>query len=87
MAANQHEKIAVAYMVGTSLSLGFAGALMAKFGTAGAAAALLCIDAGMAWLVLHVALRQLADTPAEFASAMFSVPNLAFLRNMRGDLA
>lgn len=87
MAANQHEKIAVAYMVGTSLSLGFAWSLMAKFGTAGAAAALLCIDAGMAWLVLHVALRQLADTPAEFASAMFSVPNLAFLRNMRGDLA
>jgi len=88
MAANQHEKIAVAYMIATVLSLGFAWALMKKFGIAGAATALLCIDAVMVWLVLRVALRQLFDTPGEFATSMLSVPELRPLwRRMRGDFA
>ncbi len=88
MAANQHEKIALAYMIGTLLSLGFAWPLMKRFGIAGAATALLCIDAAMVWLVLRVALRQLLDTPRAFTSSMLSVPSLGPLwRRMRGDFA
>jgi O-antigen/teichoic acid export membrane protein len=79
MASNQHEKIAVGYIIGTSLSLALAWALLKPFGTAGAAIALLVIDCSMVWLVLRVALRQLSDEPGPFARSMLSMPNFGFL--------
>jgi O-antigen/teichoic acid export membrane protein len=88
MASNQHQKIAFGYMVGTLLSLGLALALMKHFGMVGAAVALLCIDCSMVWLVLRVALRQLSDTPGQFASSMLSIPDLGpMFRRAKGELA
>jgi O-antigen/teichoic acid export membrane protein len=75
MASNQHEKIAVAYMVGTFLSLCTAYGLMKVISMAGAAMALLCIDACMLLLVLHVSLGLLSDTRREFAYSLLRVPN------------
>ena len=86
MASNQHEKIAVSYLIGTSLSLGIAWALMKPFGMAGAATALLFIDCSMVWLVLRVALRQLSDTPRAFAGSMLSIPNFGpLLRRAKNE--
>jgi O-antigen/teichoic acid export membrane protein len=88
LASNQHEKMAIAYVIGTSISLGLAWALMKPFGTAGAAASLLCIDLSMAWIVIRVALRLVADTPGGFLASMFTVPNLGgFLRREKGNAA
>ena len=88
LASNQHEKIAVAYMTGTLLSLGVAWISMRRFGPAGAAAALLCIDAAMFWLVLRIALSQLSDTPGEFAVSMLSIPKFGtLLQRLKGGLA
>lgn len=86
MASNQHEKIAVGYIIGTSLSLTLAWALLKPFGTAGAAIALLVIDCSMVWLVLRVALRQLSDSPGPFARSMLSMPNFGLLiRYVKGE--
>lgn len=88
MASNRHQKVALAYMIGAFLSLGLALPLMKAFGTAGAAAALLCIDCSMVWLVLRTALVQLSDTLGGFATSMLSLPTLGFLpRRAKGGVA
>lgn len=79
MASNQHEKIAVGFLIGTSLSIGLAWMLLKPFGTAGAAIALLVIDCSMVWLVLRVALRQLSDTAGQFARSMLTMPDFGLL--------
>jgi len=86
MASNQHEKIALGYIIGTSMSLALAWVLLKPLGTAGAAIALLVIDCSMLWLVLHVTLRQLSDSPVLFAKSMLSMPDFGFLiRYAKGE--
>jgi O-antigen/teichoic acid export membrane protein len=88
MATNQHHTIAVAYTVGTMSSLGLAWLLMHRFGLAGAATALLCIDAAMIGVVLRSSLQLLSDTPGEFAASMLALPRLGpILQVLRGDSA
>jgi len=88
MATNRHHTIAVAYMAGTMFSLGLAWLLMHRFGIAGAAAALLCIDAAMIGVVLRSALQLLSDTPGEFGASMLALPRLGpILQVLRGDSA
>ena len=88
MASNQHQKIASAYMIGTLLSLGLALPLMRAFGITGAAAALLCIDCSMVWLVLRTALTQLSDTFGGFARSMLMLPIFGPLpRRVKGGVA
>jgi O-antigen/teichoic acid export membrane protein len=87
MASNQHEKIALGYMIGTLASLALAWPLMKPFGMAGAAAALLFIDAIMVWIVLRVTLQQLSETPGRFAMSLLSVPDLSpLLRRAKGTI-
>jgi O-antigen/teichoic acid export membrane protein len=76
MSTNAHRPMALAYLGGTAVSLGLAWVLAGSFGIAGAALALLLIDAWMSWLVLRAALRQTEDTLTGFVSYMFGVRRL-----------
>jgi len=73
MSTNAHRPMALAYLGGTAVSLGLAWVLAGSFGIAGAALALLLIDAWMSWLVLRAALRQTKDTLTGFMSYVFGV--------------
>jgi O-antigen/teichoic acid export membrane protein len=71
MAANSHHRMAFLYLALTLASLCCAWSLVHRYGTLGAALALLLIDLGMLWVVLRAALDQLQDTTADFARAIF----------------
>jgi len=76
MSTNVHQRMALAYLAGTSFSLALAWVLIHPYGNLGAALSLLASEAWMCWFVLPMALRQVDDTAAEFVSAMFRVPRL-----------
>ena len=72
-ATNQHQRMAVAYLLGTATALLLSVPLSSEIGLAGAALALLAIDAAMVAFVFPAALRVVQDTPGEFLRALLDV--------------
>jgi O-antigen/teichoic acid export membrane protein len=75
-ATNQHQRVALAYLVITSLSLAPAWVLATHFGLRGVAVALIGGEIFMALIVLRSSLRFLGDTFGSFARSLFSLPSL-----------
>lgn len=73
-ATNQHKRLAVAYLLGTTAALMAAVPLSSAFGLVGAATALLAIDIAMIGYVLPAALRVVDDHPVPFVRALLDVP-------------
>lgn len=76
MSINGHGRVALLYSGVALLSLGVAWALSARFGTAGAAVALLVMDGFMTAYVLRTDLECTMDTPKDFVTSLFRIPSL-----------
>ena len=74
MSTNSHHRVAVMFVVASAVSLVLGKFLLLGIGLPGAAWALLAVGVFMVWLVLQAALRQLQDTPADFAAAILRFP-------------
>ena len=74
MSINGHCRIAATYSIAAGFSLALAWMLVPRFGTTGAAMALLFVDASMTGLVLHTSLRHTWDTVKKFVVALLAVP-------------
>jgi O-antigen/teichoic acid export membrane protein len=72
-ATNRHRRMAVVYLVGTTVALLAAVPLSSTFGLEGAAMALLAIDVAMVAYVFPAALGVVQDTPGAFLRALFDV--------------
>ena len=75
-ATNRHQRVAMVYLIVTSVSLAAAWALTRRFGLRGTAVALIGGELFMAMTVLRASLRFLGDTFGGFARSMFSLPKL-----------
>jgi O-antigen/teichoic acid export membrane protein len=75
-ATNRHQRVALAYLVITSLSLALAWALARSSGLRGVAVALIGGEILMALIVLRSSLRFLDDSFGAFARSLFSLPRL-----------
>jgi O-antigen/teichoic acid export membrane protein len=78
MSTNVHSRMALAYLLGTSLSLALAWVLIHSYGNLGAAVALIAAEVWMCWFVLPIALKQVDDTVYEFLLALFRIPRPSF---------
>jgi O-antigen/teichoic acid export membrane protein len=74
MSTNSHNRLAIAFAAVSLGSLAAGRVLIPLMGVAGAACALLLIDALMVSLVLRTSLRLLHETFADFISALFRLP-------------
>jgi O-antigen/teichoic acid export membrane protein len=74
MSTNSHCRIAIAYSAAAVLSLGLAWVLIPPLGIAGAAIALLAVDALMTGLVLSTALHHAEDTLKAFLAGLAAIP-------------
>ena len=83
-ATNRHKRMAVVYLLGTTLAMFAAIPLSSTFGLVGAAMALLAIDAVMVVYVLPASLRVVQDVPADFLRALLEVPGA--IRSVRSGL-
>jgi O-antigen/teichoic acid export membrane protein len=72
-ATNQHRRMAVVYLSGTTAAVLGAVPLSSTFGLAGAAIALLAIDIAMVAYVFPAALRVIQDAPGGFLRALLDV--------------
>jgi O-antigen/teichoic acid export membrane protein len=72
-ATNRHKRMAVAYLLGTTVAVLAAIPLSAEGGLVGAAVALLAIDVAMVGYVVPAALRVVDDDPASFFRALLDV--------------
>jgi O-antigen/teichoic acid export membrane protein len=75
-ATNRHQKLAVYYIVGTSITIVFTYLLAKRNGLYGAAASLLISEIIMNLYVLPTSLRISHDTFRGFLSSMFTVPSV-----------
>jgi O-antigen/teichoic acid export membrane protein len=73
LATNRHRRLAGVYLGGTAVALLAAVPLSSVFGLAGAAVALLAIDAAMVLYVFPAALRVVEDRPSEFVRALLDL--------------
>jgi len=74
VACNDHQRIAIAYLVGASASIAMAYFFLRHIGLPGAAVALLVIDMAMAWYVLCNSVRIVKDSSWGFLSSLVSIP-------------
>jgi O-antigen/teichoic acid export membrane protein len=74
LSRNRHEGIAIAYLVGTALSIILAPFLMKQLGLSGAAISPLVIDLAMSWYVLKNSLQLLGESTSGFISNLFRAP-------------
>jgi O-antigen/teichoic acid export membrane protein len=72
---NQHQKLAVYYILGTSITIVFTYILAKHYGLYGAAGSLLISEIIMNIYVLPTSLRISHDTFSSFLSSMFTVPS------------
>jgi O-antigen/teichoic acid export membrane protein len=72
-ATNQHKRLAVLYLTGTTAAVVGAVPLSLALGLAGAAMALFAIDMAMVAYVFPAALRVVQDAPGGFLRALFDV--------------
>ena len=75
-ATNSHQRLAVVYLIATSVSLAIAWVLASFFGLRGVAVALIAGEIFMALNVLRNSLEFLGDTFGDFTRSMFSIPKL-----------
>jgi len=74
LAINRHQRIALCYLIGTSLSLLIALVLMTHLGLSGAALALFCIDLLMTTYVIRTSLTLSHDNFSQFIGAIIIPP-------------
>jgi len=79
IACNGHQRIAIAYLLGTSASIGIGYVLTQRLGLTGAAVALLAVDAVMSWYVLRNSLTILSDSASGFFRNLVALPKLPWL--------
>jgi len=85
IACNGHQRIALAYLVGTSASIAIAYLLLPRLGLSGAAIALLAVDAVMSWYVLRSSVRILKDSSAGLFKSVLTVP-FEFTDRLRANI-
>lgn len=78
VAANQHERVAAFYLLGTTASLMLARVLIPGFGISGAAMALLAVDLIVGWYVLNQSLSTLKEPARDFGASLFHLPEFSF---------
>ncbi len=76
MAVNRHQKMAVVYLVGTSISLLLALLLMPKWGLNGAAVSLLAVDMIMTAYVISASLSLTGGSLSSFVKQIVTPPSL-----------
>ena len=76
-ATNQHRRLAVAYLLGTTAALLGAVPLSSAFGLVGAAMALVAIDIAMVIFAIPSALRVVDDAPRAFLRALLDLRGAA----------
>jgi O-antigen/teichoic acid export membrane protein len=80
MAANKHQRLAVVYLISTSVSLSLGYPLILQFGLGGAGVALLLCEIGMSICVVHMSNRLLSDRWSQFATSMIDTTQFNTLR-------
>jgi O-antigen/teichoic acid export membrane protein len=85
MSTNAHHRLTIAFAAASIGSLAVGCLLVSAMGIAGAAWALLLIDAFMVSLVLRISLRQLHESFADFARSLFTLPSARALIAVRGE--
>jgi len=80
MAANKHQRLAVVYLISTSVSLSLGYPLILQFGLGGAGVALLLCEIGMSIYVVHMSNRLLSDRWSQFATSMIDTTQFNTLR-------